>query len=108
MMILSAISLLFNYSGLELISKTYFDLDRELRWTAYGNVLAGMAGSSAGYLTLSETSLAHKLGARSRRPSMIAAIFCGVALVFGAQVLSVFPKVVLGGLLLNLGLLFLV
>jgi len=108
MMILSAISLLLNYSGFELISKTDFDLDRELRWTAYGNVLAGMAGSSAGYLTLSETSLAHKLGARSRLPSMIAAIFCGVALVFGAQVLSVFPRVILGGLLLNLGLLFLV
>ncbi|MCZ6663621.1 MAG: SulP family inorganic anion transporter, partial [Actinobacteria bacterium] len=108
LMILCAISLLFNYSGLELVLKTDFDLDRELRWTAYSNLLAGMAGSPAGYLTLSETSLAYKLGARSRLPSMIAAVICGVALIFGAQVLSVFPKVILGGLLLNLGLLFLV
>ena len=108
MMILSAISVLFNYSGLELIVKEDFDLDKELRLTGYSNILAGIAGTPAGYLTLSETSLAYNIGSRSRLPSLIVAIFCGIALLVGAQILSIFPKVILGGLLLNLGLEFLV
>ena len=108
MMILSAISVLFNYSGLELIIKEDFDLDKELRLTGYSNILAGIAGTPAGYLTLSETSLAYNIGSRSRLPSIIVAIFCGIALLIGAQALSIFPKVILGGLLLNLGLEFLV
>ena len=108
MMILSAISVLFNYSGLELIVKEDFDLDKELRLTGYSNILAGIAGAPAGYLTLNETSLAYNIGSRSRLPSIIVAVFCGIALLIGAQALSIFPKVVLGGLLLNLGLEFLV
>ena len=108
MMILSTISVLFNYSGLELIVKEDFDLDKELRLTGYSNILAGIAGAPAGYLTLSETSLAYNIGSRSRLPSIIVAIFCGIALLVGAQILSIFPKVILGGLLLNLGLEFLV
>ena len=108
MMILSAISVLFNYSGLELIVKEDFDLDKELRLTGYSNILAGIAGAPAGYLTLNETSLAYNLGSRSRLPSIIVAVFCGIALLIGAQALSIFPKVILGGLLLNLGLEFLV
>ena len=108
MMILSAISVLFNYSGLELIVKEDFDLDKELKLTGYSNILAGIAGTPAGYLTLSETSLAYNLGSRSRLPSIIVAVFCGIALLIGAQALSIFPKVILGGLLLNLGLEFLV
>ena len=108
MMILSAISVLFNYSGLELIVKEDFDLDKELRLTGYSNILAGIAGAPAGYLTLNETSLAYNLGSRSRLPSIIVAVFCGITLLIGAQALSIFPKVILGGLLLNLGLEFLV
>ena len=108
MMILSAISVLFNYSGLELIVKEDFDLDKELRLTGYSNILVGIAGAPAGYLTLNETSLAYNLGSRSRLPSIIVAVFCGIVLLIGAQALSIFPKVILGGLLLNLGLEFLV
>ena len=108
MMILSAISVLFNYSGLELIVKEDFDLDKELRLTGYSNILAGIAGAPAGYLTLNETSLAYNIGSRSRLPSIIVAVFCGITLLIGAQALSIFPKVILGGLLLNLGLEFLV
>ena len=108
MMILNAISVLFNYSGLEIIVKEDFDLDKELRLTGYNNILAGIAGTPAGYISLSETSMSYNLGARSRVPSIVVALLCTITLVFGAQVLSIFPKVILGGLLLNLGLKFLV
>ena len=108
MMILNAVSVLFNYSGLELIVKRDFDLDKELRLTGYSNIVAGMAGAPAGYMTLSETSMSYNLGARSRLPSIVVAVISTITLVFGADVLSIFPKVILGGLLLNLGLEFMV
>ena len=107
MMILNAVAVLFNYSGLELTVKENFDLNKELRLTGYNNMVAGLAGTPAGYMTLSETSMSYNLGARSRLPSIVVAVFCTVTLIFGAKVLSIFPKVILGGLMLNLGLEFL-
>lgn len=107
MMILNAISVLFNYSGLELIIKQDVDLDRELKMTGFSNILAGIGGTPPGYLTLSETSMAYNIGARSRLSSVVVVLLCAFTLFFGADVLSVFPKVILGGLLLNLGLSFL-
>ena len=107
MMVLNAISLLFNYSGLENIVQQDIDFDKELRITGFNNVLAGLAGTPAGYMTLSETSMSYNLGARTRIPSIVVAVLCILTLVFGAQALSIFPKVILGGLLLNLGLEFL-
>jgi len=107
MMILNAISVLFNYSGLELIIKQDVDLDRELKMTGFSNILAGLGGTPPGYLTLSEASMAYNIGARSRLSSIVVALLCAFTLFFGANVLSIFPKVILGGLILNLGLSFL-
>ena len=107
MMILNAISVLFNYSGLELIIKQDVDLDRELKMTGISNIFAGLGGTPPGYLTLSETSMAYNIGARSRLSSIVVVLLCAFTLFFGANVLSIFPKVILGGLILNLGLSFL-
>ena len=107
MMVLSTISVLFNYSGLELIIKQDVDLDRELKMTGFSNILAGLGGAPPGYLTLSVTSMAYDIGARSRLSSIVVVLLCAFTLFFGADVLSIFPKVILGGLLLNLGLSFL-
>ena len=107
MMILNAISVLFNFSGLELIIKQDVDLDRELKMTGFSNILAGLGGTPPGYLTLSETSMAYNIGARSRLSSIVVVLLCAFTLFFGAKVLSIFPKVILGGLILNLGLSFL-
>ena len=107
MIILNAISVLFNYSGLELIIKQDVDLDRELKMTGISNIFAGLGGTPPGYLTLSETSMAYNIGARSRLSSIVVVLLCAFTLFFGANVLSVFPKVILGGLILNLGLSFL-
>ena len=51
MIILNAISVLFNYSGLELIIKQDVDLDRELKMTGISNIFAGLGGTPPGYLT---------------------------------------------------------
>jgi len=95
MMVLSAISVLFNYSGLELTVKKDFNLDRELKLTGLSNILVGIGGGSPGYLTLSETTMAHSIGAKTNISSITVAILCGITLLFGADLLSIFPKVIL-------------
>ena len=107
MLILNAISLLFNYSGLELTIKDDVDLDRELKINGLSNILAGLGGGSAGYMTLSESTMNYNMGVKSKLSNLIVAGMCVLTLIFGAKILSVFPKVILGGLIFNLGLLFL-
>ena len=55
MMILNAISVLFNYSGLEIIIKKDLDLDQELKTTGIGNIIAGLGGAPPGHLSLGGT-----------------------------------------------------
>lgn len=107
MLILSVISLLFNYSGLELTIKDDIDLDKELKMNGLSNIAAGIFGGSAGYMTLSESTMNYNMGVRTKLSNLIVALLCTLTLIFGANVLSVFPKVILGGLIFNLGLLFL-
>lgn len=107
-MILAAISILLNASGLELATEKEIDLDRELRTTGVANLATGLLGGMVGYLSLSESTLNHRAGANSRISGVMSAVFCIAALVVGAQAVSYFPKPVLGGLLLFLGLAFLV
>jgi SulP family sulfate permease len=70
--------------------------------------LIGLAGSIIGYQTIGLTTLAHRLGAPTRLVSIVAGSVCGAALFFGASLFSYIPKVVLGGMLVYLGLTFLV
>jgi len=71
------------------------------------NLIAGLGGGPVGYQTLSLSVLGHKLSSNSRLVGLISATLAGVTLLFGASVLSFFPKPVLGGLLCFLGLAFL-
>lgn len=106
--LIALISLLLNASGLELIARREVDLNRELRASGLANLIAGLGGSSVGYMSLSLTALGHRLGSRSRLSSLTSAALCGITLLSGATISSYFPKPLLGGLLLYLGLSFLV
>ncbi|HRI72208.1 MAG TPA: SulP family inorganic anion transporter, partial [Polyangium sp.] len=105
---LATISILLNASGLEIATEREIDLDRELRATGVANLAAGLGFGMVGYLSLSESTLNHKAGAESRLAGIVSASICAAALFFGASVFSYFPKPVLGGLLVFLGLGFLV
>jgi SulP family sulfate permease len=105
--LLSGISLLFNATGLELATDEDVDLDRELRATGVANLIVGGLGGVPGYLSLGESTLNHKIGARSRAAGYISAGLCAVTLVAGTDSLAYFPKPVLGGLLCFLGFSFL-
>lgn len=105
--VLATISVLLNATGLELATEQDLDLDRELRVTGLTNVLVGLMGGVPGYLLLSESTLNHKVGARTRAPGLIAGGLSLIVLFAGTATLAYFPKPVLGGLLLFLGVSFL-
>lgn len=106
-LILSCISLLLNASGLELVVREDIDLNRELRATGLANLLSGFAGSTVGFHSLSLSALGYSMGAKSRMVGVISALLCGLIVFFGSAVLSYFPRAIMGGVLLFLGLTFL-
>ena len=105
-MILSVVSLLLNAGGIEITTRRDIDLNRELQAMGISNLAAGLGNSPAGYTALSLSTLGVRMGSNSRLVGIVAALLCGFMLFFGASVLSLFPKPVLGGLLLFLGLSF--
>jgi SulP family sulfate permease len=107
LLILSVVSLLLNASALELAIRRDVDLNRELRSAGIANILSGLGGGMVGYHALSLSTLSYRMGARGRLPGLLAGIICGAMLFAGSSLLALFPKPLLGGLLLYLGLDFL-
>ncbi len=105
--ILSVVSLLLNASALELVFHQDIQLNRELKAGGLANVVSGLAGGMLGYQALSLSALNYRMGARGRLAGLVAGALCAVALFAGAALLAFFPKAILGGLLLYLGLDFL-
>jgi sulfate permease, SulP family len=105
--VLVAVSLLLNVSGMELAFREDVDLNRELRVSGYGNMLSGLAGGMIGYHALSLTMLRHRTGAQGRAAGIVAGVICLIFLIAGAAVLAHTPRPLLAGLLLFLGLDFL-
>lgn len=99
----SALSLLLNVSGLEVATKKEIHLDHDLKVTGIANLVGGLGGGLAGYHTMSDTLLIHKLGVSSRFVCLLTAISCGIILFTGPSLLLYFPKPLIGGLLLFLG-----
>lgn len=104
----SIISILLNSSALEIAIHQDVDLNQELRAAGLANLSAGCAGGMLGFQSLNYSKLAYDLGSRSRLAGILAAGICGLALFAGARTLSFFPKFVLGSILFNQGLNFLV
>ncbi|GAB6057729.1 SulP family inorganic anion transporter [Desulfonatronum parangueonense] len=104
---IALLGLLLNTGGIELAAQRDLDLNRELLVNSGGNALAALAGSSAGYSALSLSMLGYKTGADTRIVGLTAMAVVIATLVFGGQIISIFPKALLGGFLLLLGLFFL-
>jgi SulP family sulfate permease len=103
-LLVSLMAVLLNLSGVALATKHEIDLDRELQVTGLANLLAGLGGSPPGYTSLSLSILGHRLGGHGRLISLISAGMCGFVLFFGASLITLLPKPVLGGVLVYLGL----
>jgi SulP family sulfate permease len=103
LLIICIVSLLLQANSLELVVKQDIDLNRELKAAGITNIISGIAGGIVGCLSLSQTTLAIKMGANQRITGLLSAMLCGVPLFFGTAFIAVFPKPILGGLLMYLG-----
>jgi SulP family sulfate permease len=106
--LISSVSLLLNAGGLELLTRRNIDLNRELRASGLANLAASLVAGLVGYQQISLSALNFKGRAPSRLVGLIAGGLCILALFAGTSMLSLFPKVIIGGLLFYLGLTFLV
>jgi SulP family sulfate permease len=106
--LVSVLSLLLNATGIELVTGHEMDLNRELTVAGVANLVAGLGGGMVGFHVLSDTALVHKMGVRGRMGGIVLSAVCGAVLLAGGALLSLFPNFVLGGLLLFLGLGFLI
>ncbi|MEB3885615.1 SulP family inorganic anion transporter [Lyngbya sp. CCY1209] len=99
---------LLNAVGIELAVREDIDLDRELRAVGTANLISGLGGGLVGYQSLSLSLLSHQLGVKRRSVGVFAAAVAVAVLVWGAPLLSAFPKPILGGLSAFLGVSLLV
>ncbi len=106
--LVSIVALLLNASALDLIAQKDVDLNRELISTGVANIVGGLAGGSVGYHHLGVSSISFRAGILNRLVALFAAAVTGLALLFGASVLSFVPKLIVGGLIFFVGLSFLV
>lgn len=100
----SAVSLLLNASAIELQAKQEMNLDRELRVTGIANLAIGTMVGITAFHSLSITSLAMRMGGKSRLVGILSALVCLVAIFFSSSLLSFVPMPIIGGLLLFLGI----
>jgi len=105
--LVSLIAFLLNASALELVAKRDMDLNRELRIVGLSNILAGLGGGPVGYHMLGGTSLAFRMGAKTRAVSVTIAVICALVLLTGGGFIAYLPVLFLRGMLLMLGLSFL-
>jgi SulP family sulfate permease len=106
--IVSLVSLLLNASALELVFQQDIDLNRELMVAGIGNMLSGLGGGAVSYHALDLSTLCYRTGARSRLVGLVGGAIGAAVLFVGSPLLALFPRPLLGGLLLFMGLGFLV
>ena len=104
----ATIAILFNISGTELVLDRDLDTNQELRDAGVLNVVSGALGGIPGYHALSLTALAERMRVDARAAGLIAALVPLVAVVFGASVVGLIPRMIVGGVLVFLGLAFIV
>ena len=104
----AVIGVLFNVSGTELILHGDLDTNRELRDAGLANLIAGPLGGIPGYHALSLTSLAERMSVSARTAGLAAAAVPLAAIIFGASLVELIPRVIVGGVLVFLGLSFIV
>jgi SulP family sulfate permease len=101
-------AILFNISGTELVLDRDLDTNQELRDAGVLNVVSGALGGIPGYHALSLTALAEHMRVDARAAGLIAALVPLAAVVLGGSVVGLIPRMIVGGVLVFLGLAFIV
>lgn len=101
-------TVLLYVSALEVETRHDLDMGIELRVTGWANVAAGLAGGPPGYLYLADTVVTRRLVGERRGPAVVAAAGMALLVAAGSAVLGFLPQFVIGGMLLFVGVDFLV
>ncbi|MGD0090420.1 MAG: SulP family inorganic anion transporter, partial [Planctomycetota bacterium] len=104
MVIVVIITILLNATGLDLATQYDVDFDRELRVNGLAGIFSGVCGGITGYISISRSLLNFKAGACSRAAGIIMAALCLGATFLFTPAVAYFPRPVLAGVLLYLGL----
>jgi SulP family sulfate permease len=104
----ATIAILFNISGTEIVLDRDLDTNEELRDSGVLNIVSGALGGIPGYHALSLTALAARMSVDARVAGLVAAAVPLTAVIFGASVVELIPRMIVGGVLVFLGLAFIV
>ena len=106
--LITVLALAYNVNATEVVLDRDLDTNRELRDAGVLNVVSGALGGIPGYHALSLTALAARMNVDARTAGLVAAAVPLAAIVFGASVIELIPRVLVGGVLVFLGLAFIV
>ncbi|HJS26045.1 MAG TPA: SulP family inorganic anion transporter [Actinomycetota bacterium] len=104
----ASLAILFNISGSELVLHRDLDTNEELRDAGYLNLFTGGLGGPPAYHALSLSALADRMSVNARFAGLIAALVPLAGVIFGASVIELIPRIIVGGVLVFLGLAFIV
>jgi sulfate permease, SulP family len=102
-MFVTAITMLLNTTGIELLTRREADLQRELTTLGVTNFVIAALGGYISCISLSRTTLTYTAGGRSRVCGLTVAAASVLMLAVDPGFIAYIPKFVLGGLLLYLG-----
>ncbi len=109
LILFSTLNLLLNLSGQELVVGRELEFNREMTVAGAGNVLGSLVGGGfVGFPALAHAALVHRTGGNGRVVNLVMALAMLITLALGTSAFALFPKAVLGGVLMYLGLSFLV
>jgi SulP family sulfate permease len=106
--VVGALVLMLDLGGSETVLERDLDTDAELRGTGLLTIVSGFLGAIPGTPAPGPTRVAAGMGAGARRAGVVACVVPLAALLFGASVLELLPKALVGGFLVFLGLSFVV
>jgi sulfate permease, SulP family len=104
----ASLAILFNISGSELVLHRDLDTNEELRDAGFLNLITGGLGGPPAYHALSLSALADRMSVNARFAGVIAALVPLAGVIFGASVIELIPRIIVGGVLVFLGLAFIV
>jgi len=106
--LMSAMILLLDVSGIELIAKRDLDPDHELQIMGAANIVNSAAAGFPGVHDASDTGLVNRLGGKGRLVGLVYVSLVAAALFAGTSFMELVPTFILGGLLIYVGLEFLI
>lgn len=106
--LLSSMMLLLDVSGVELIARDDLDPDHELQVMGFTNMVNSCFGGFPGVHDVSDTALVDRLGGKGRLTGFVYTLLVGAAILAGADFMETVPTFILGGLLIYVGLEFLI